>query len=768
MKTITYFNDGWSYRRGNFPEFKAIAKAQTYNDIKTGQLLPFLELETSARYFHSVTLPHDYVIGDRPDKEKNVSEGYLEGDEAWYLKRFRLSEENADKQLFLHFEGIAIESEIYFNGTLLRRNFSAYNPITVDITDFVRFDKVNVLAVHAKQAKQPEGWWYQGGGIYRDIKLIAAEKLSTDIFGIYVKPEKRADSDTWDVKIETTLRNDSMADKNATVISTITDKNNNEIASTKSDCTVEFKDKFIHKQSLTVDSPLLWDTDSPNLYTLKTEVYDSEEKVEETTTRFGFRTIKFDGDKGFFLNGKNIKLKGFCAHQDYGLTGIYLPRRVAKYRLELMKRMGANAYRSAHNLSDENTMSFCDEMGILVYDETRYYSSSPEALSYVKDMLLRDRNHPSVILWSIGNEERIQHLDTGVRIAETMTAYVKKFDDRPTTVACHSDAGVENNIITKAVDVASMNYSLVKHELFHNMYPDKAVILSESCALQTSRGVFFGDDETRNLFDARDHVPNPSAFNGYSRTETWRHVMKYDWLCGSFIWAGIEHRGETWYPRLSSQSGLVDLYLLPKEAYYHTMSQYSEKPMVHICPSSWNFKGLEGVEIPVEVYTNCDSAELFLNGKSFGKVLYRDYEPCKWTVPFTEGELLAIAYDKDGNELCRDTIATTKEPIALKLICETNDVTNDGHDSIVYTCVCLDKDGREVPDADPEVLFEVSGGILLGTGSSVTDHNPPPCNTRKMYAGKISLCVHIPKGAPKVTVVASSGTLLKGYAEYKF
>jgi len=767
MKQTLNFNDSWRFRRGPLPDVTVLTKEHTYNGIKTGELLPLLKLDEAPRFFNAVTLPHDYVIDDMPDKEKNVSEGYLQGDEAWYLKRFDLAEKYVDKQLFLHFEGIAIESEIYLNGTLLRRNFSAYNPITVDITDFVRFDKVNVLAVHAKQSKQPEGWWYQGGGIYRNIKLIVSEKLSSDMFGIYVKPQKCENSDMWNVSIETTLRNDSLNAKTATVKSTVIDKNGTEAASVTTSCTVELKDKYVLKQSCTVDSPFLWDVEAPNLYCLKTEIFDGNEKVEETNTRFGFRTICFDGEKGFFLNGRNIKLKGFCAHQDYGLTGIYLPKRVAKYRLELMKRMGANAYRSAHNLSDENTMNFCDEMGIMVYDETRYFSTSPEAMSYVNDMLLRDRNHPSVILWSIGNEELIQHLDYGRRIAETMTAYVKKLDDRPVTVACHNSGGVENNIITKPVDVASMNYSLHLHELFHNTYPDKAMILSESCALQSSRGVFFGDDETRNLFDARDHA-KPSAFNGSTRTETWRHVMSYDWLCGMFIWAGIEHRGETWYPRLSSQSGLVDLYLLPKEAYYHTMSQYSESPMIHICPSSWNFGGMEGVVIPVEVYTNCDSAELFLNGRSLGKVLYRDFEPCRWDVPYEGGELCAVAFDKDGNELCRDTVKTSGKPHALKLICETADVTNDGFDSIVYTCVCVDSEGNEVTDADPEVLFCVSGGILLGTGSSVTDHVPPRCNTRKMYAGKIALCVHVPKGTEKVRVIAEAGTLDKAYAEYTF
>lgn len=759
MRSVSYFNDGWKFYRGSLAQFPVISKLQTYNGVKTGNDLRVLTDERLTQIFNDVRLPHDYVILDTPDERKNASEGYLEGDEGWYLKRFDFPEKYIGKQVYLHFEGIAIESEIYLNGTLLRRNFSAYNPITVNISDFVRSDIKNILAVHVKQSKRPEGWWYQGGGIYRDVKLIVTENVAVDTFGTYVKPVKRPESDIWDTRIEVTIRNDELENKTVTVKNSITDRNGSYICSVEGSVDITFKDKAIFVKTCTVENPLLWDIDSPNLYTLTTELYDGEAKVDEYKTVFGFRTVRFDGEKGFFLNGRNVKLKGFCAHQDYGITGIYLPRSVARYRLELMQKMGCNSYRSAHNLSDENTMNFCDEMGILVYDETRYFSTSPETLSYVEDMLKRDRNHPCVIVWSIGNEEKIQHLEYSKRIAETMTAFVKKFDDRPVTIACHADGGVENNVISAPIDVLSMNYSIEKHDIFHDMYPGRSMIMSESCALQSSRGIYFGDDKARELYDARDHVQSPLAFNGSTRTETWRHVMSRDYIAGMYIWAGIEHRGETQWPRLCSQSGLVDLFLQKKEAYYQTMSQYSTEKMVHICPETWNFKGLEGTVIPVEVYTNCDSVELLLNGKSLGKKYYRDYEPCRWDVEYIPGELCAVAYDEKGSELCRHTIETTEAAHSLKIICDTPNVQNDGHDCIVYTVVCLDKDGREVPNASPRLNFSVSGGVLLGTGSAVTDHIRPMESTRDMYFGKASACVYIPKDCDKVTVVVTADGL---------
>lgn len=767
MRTVTYFNDGWRFYRGTLPEFSVLSKPQTYVGIKTGSLIPVLNHDDLVRVFTPVRLPHDYVILDTPDRRKNISEGFLEGDEAWYLKRFTVDESDKDKQIYLHFEGIAIESEIFLNGTRLCRNFSAYNPITVDITDFVRFDKSNTVVVHAMQAKQPEGWWYQGGGIYRDVKLIKTEKIAVDTFGTYVKPTKRADSDIWDVSLEITVRNDGITSKKVYLKNTVTDENGNCVLRLDDSLETNAKDKSVLKTAGAVTSPMLWDIGSPKLYTLVTEIYDGEERVDEYKTTFGFRTIRFDGKKGFFLNGKSVKIKGICAHQDYGITGIYLPRSVAKYRLELMQSMGCNAYRSAHNLSDENTMNFCDELGILVYDETRYFSSSPEAMSYLETMLRRDRNHPSVITWSIGNEEIIQQHDHARRIAETMTAFIKKFDDRPVTVACHSDGGVENNIISAPVDVLGMNYSIEKHDLFHSMYPDKALVMTESCALQSSRGVYFGDDAARSLFDARDHVINRKDFNNSTRAETWKHVCEREYLAGMFIWAGIEHRGETEWPRLSSQSGLVDLFLQKKEAYFQTMSQYSEKNVLHICPSTWSFEGLEGVEIPVEVYTNCDSVELFLNGESLGRREYTDFEPCRWSVTYTPGTLLAKGY-KNGEHIITDIVSTVGEPLSLHLICDTPTVSNDGHDCILYTCVCLDKDGNEVPFASPAVHFSVSGGVLLGTGSSVTDHERPLSSKREMYAGRIALCVHVPEGCEKVLVTAEATGLKSAYASMEF
>lgn len=760
MREKLDFNGGWLFRRGALPSLSVITKESTYHGVKTGALVPFFDDPRLTREWRPVRLPHDYVIEDTPDRQKNEAEGFLEGDEAWYFKRFDLSESDKDKELTLHFEGIATEAEIYLNGTLLRRNFSAFDPIVVDITDFVSFDKTNVLAVCAKMNRVPEGWWYQGGGIYRDVWLVKTAKVALDTFGVYVKPEKKSGT-VWRVKVEATVRNDFPEEKTAAVRHSLLSPDGKTVLTLAGDVTVGAKDKNVLLLEGEVTEPALWDIDAPCLYTCKTEIAADGKKVDEDCMRFGFRTIRFDADKGFFLNGRHVKLKGVNCHQDYGMTGIYLPRSVARYRLELMKEMGANAYRSSHNLSDENTMDFCDELGVLVYDETRYFASHDEGLFYTEQMLRRDRNHPSVICWSIGNEEMIQHTESGRRIAERMREFVRRFDDRPVSMAFHGACEPKDNVIAGEVDVIGYNYCLNHHDALHEKYPDKGFIMTESCALQSSRAHYFGDDAAESLFDARDHVLSRTAFNCDTRCETWRHVMERDYMAGMFIWAGTEHRGETVWPRLASQSGLVDLYLLKKEAYFLTMAQYSEKPMAHICPSTWNFEGLEGQTIPVEVYTNGAGAELFLNGRSLGKRLYENYELCRWDVPYEPGTLLAVAFDKDGNEFARDSVATTGKAVGLALSMLTPDARNDGRDALLYLCTCTDENGNAVPDASPLVHFSVHGGVLLGTGSSVTDRVRPLENTRRMFAGQIAVAVHIPKGAKTVTLYAESDGLKK-------
>ena len=770
MREKLLFNDNWKFHRKDIEEEIPVTKNETYWRTKTGSstIVPAESFDT--HNWVGVTLPHDYVIEETPDKDKDNAIGFLRGETSWYRKEFFLNECDKEKRLVLYFEGIAIECEIYLNGVLLARNHTAYTPIEVDITDTAYFgSRKNVLAVHCIIPKVPEGWWYQGGGIYRDVYLIKTADVSVDTWGVYVKPERTSEKE-WKVSIETTLRNDSNDIRDAHIVHEAFSKNGAKLFGAECDAEIKCFDKSVAVCGTYAQNPLIWDTDSPNMYTLKTSVYENGEIIDTYETRFGFREFRFDANEGFFLNGKNIKLKGVCCHGDYGLTGIVLPKSVARYRLELFKEMGANSYRSAHNMADEATMDACDDLGILVFAETRYFNSSPECIEQLEILVKRDRNRPSVICWSVGNEEPHQNTETGMRLAARMSAAVKKLDTtRPTTLVC-CDVPKELGDISaptarRSVDIISYNYSLALHDDLHKIYPDKPFVITETCALQTSRAHYFDDDYAKGYFSAYDHVMSRSHFNNCTRSETWAHIMEHDFIAGGFVGAGVEHRGETMWPRLCSQSGLLDLYLQKKDAYYQTMAQYSEKPMIHIVPASWNFDGLEGKPIRVVTYTNCDESEIFLNGRSLGrKATPEHYENAEWSVPYEKGTLTAIAY-RDGKEIARDEVITSGKATALKIVCDTPDVSYG--DTVLFTCYCVDGEGRFVPDASPMVSFTAEACSLVGTGSDISDHVPPMCSDRRMRMGLISVAVKANRSKDEVGLIAEAEGLSRAYTSVK-
>ena len=768
MREKLLFNYGWKFHRKDITEEIPVTKNMTYWRTKTGSSTTVPSASFDTHNWVDVTLPHDYVIEDTPDPKKDNAIGYLRGETSWYRKEFILDESDRDKKLTLYFEGIAIESEIYLNGVLLARNHSAYTPIEVDITDTALFGtRKNVLAVHCIIPTIPEGWWYQGGGIYRDVYLVKTDKLCVDTWGVYVNPVK-CENGGWDVNIETTLRNDSKTARNAHIVHEAVGKDGKVLFTAECDAEVSTFGKVAVNSSTSVCNPLIWDIDSPNLYTLVTSVYEDGELCDEYKVRFGFREFRFDADHGFFLNGRNIKLKGVCCHGDYGLTGIVLPKSVARYRLELLREMGANSYRSAHNMADEATMDACDELGILVFAETRYFNSSPECIEQLEMLVKRDRSRPSVICWSVGNEEPHQNTETGMRLAARMSAAVKKLDTtRPTTLVC-CDVPKELEDISaptarRSVDIISYNYSLALHDDLHKIYPDKPFVITETCALQTTRTHYFDDDYSKGYFSAYDHVMSRSDFNNCTRSETWAHIAERDYIAGGFVWAGIEHRGETVWPRLCSQSGLLDLYLQKKDAYYQTMAQYSEKPMIHLVPGSWNFEGLDGKEIRVVTYTNCDESEVFLNGRSLGrKATPEHFENSEWSVPYEKGTLTAVAY-RDGKEIARDEVVTSGKAAALKIVCDTPNVSLG--DTVLFTCYCVDSEGRFVPDASPLVSFTAEGCTLMGTGSDISDHVPPKCSDRRMRMGLISIAVCADRGKKHIGLVAEADGLAKAYID---
>ncbi len=767
MREKILLENQWKFHLGDIPVPLPLAKGPTYMQAKTEQVKlgpasiyyndnsdGYSETgEMTAALWQDVMIPHDYIIAQQPKKENNFALGGFQYDNAWYRYHFKLDEKDFNKRISLYFEGIAVYATIYLNGCLLEHNFCGYNSFEVDITDFVSFDRDNVLAVYVDATSHHEGWWYEGGGIYRPVWMIKTEKVSVDLYGVYVHPEKLTD-DLWKVPTEVTVRNDDVIERNITVRTRLTSPEGNVAAQLEAEIHLSPKSKQTVCMEAEVVDPLLWDTITPNQYSAVTEILEEGKVIDEVLDRFGFRTLKFDAKEGFFLNGKHVLLKGVCLHQDYGLTGKAVPKRVQKYKLKLMREMGANALRTSHYPNSEATMDYLDEMGFLVMDETRYFSSAPESLKQLEMLIKRDRNRPGVIMWSIGNEEPCVKTEMGLRITQTMKAFVKALDKtRPVTAAlCHD---ISNAPAVEPLEVLAINYNLPEYELVHNKYPDLPLVAGECCATGTTRGWYLPDNPDRGYIQAYDHDTN-DQFLG--RERTWKFFMERPWIMGAFQWDGVEHRGEAQFPRLCSVSGAIDLYLQKKDAFYQNQSHWTDEPMVHLLPH-WNLQGREGEEIKVVAYTNCEEVELFQDGISLGKQVPGKYGHGEWKVIYQPGKLKVNA-GRNGIVEALEEIETTNAPVKLKLRLEDEGIKADGKDVAILTCYAVDDQDRVVPDASPYITIEANEfGKILGTGSDICDHVPPASPFRKMRAGLCSVAVQAGKEKGTLRVWARAENL---------
>lgn len=689
-----------------------------------------------------------YNNSDSREKYNNAL-GYFKYENAWYRKEFTLEKSDSGKRITLLFEGIATNADIYINGCIAAHNFCGYTSFEVDISDFVKFEEKNVLSVYVS-TEHHEGWWYEGGGIYRNVHLIKTAPVCIDLWGVFAAPEKINDSE-WNVKLETTVRNDSYDDVCANVISELYDMNGTLITTVSTGISIPFREKTTVHYSTAFKNPHLWDIDDPYIYSVKTKIEADGKETDTYNIRFGFRYFRADPEHGFFLNGRQAKIKGVCAHQDFGLTGKAVPDNILRYKVQLIKEMGANGYRCSHYPHPQATMDALDELGFIVMAETRWFDSSPMGLSQLEMLIKRDRNHPSIFFWSIGNEEPHHLTDEGLRICKSMMAYVKKLDSTRIVTSAVSNSP-ETATVCNELDVIGINYNLDKYDEVHKKYPKKALLSSECCATGTTRGWYRDDFEKNAFLQAYDKDTN-LWFRG--RENTWKFIAEREWIMGAYQWIAFEHRGECIWPRLCSQSGAIDLFLQKKDAFYQNQSHWIEdRPIVHLMPH-WNFEGEEGEEIRVFAYTNCDELELFVNGNSNGRKAIEKYGHGEWYVPYEKGELIVIAYI-DGKEAARDTRQTSKLPYALKLRLENNLSKANSTDIGLITCYIVDEDGTEVPTASPFVKFSSNKlGTIVGTGSDITDHTPVTLSDRRMRAGRVSVAVK----------VGNESGMLKVYAE---
>ncbi len=750
MRTRELFNDDWRFFMGdvpvNFPQDKQTVYSQSKTErYRTGpaarayrdvMFVNDWEKVFPAERWERIRLPHDYVVMGTPVETENNTRGYLKYDNAWYRKHFTLEPEDEGRRLVVEFEGVSGNASVYFNGCPVKHNFCGYTSFEVDITDLAKFGEEgeNVLAVYI-DASGFEGWWYEGSGIYRNVWLRKTDEIAIDTDGVYVCPQK-LDDKQWQVDIETTLYSIAPHGETVQLCTRLLDPAGKLAGEAKAEVYVNACTATAAKYTMQVEDPALWDVDDPQLYTVETSVLRNGQCCDMYTTRTGFRYYTCDPEKGFFLNGRHLKIQGVCVHEDCGLLGKAIPENVHRYKMELLKEMGANGYRTAHYQQNAAILDAADELGFIVLNESRWFSSSEEGISQLETLVRRDRNRPSVFFWALGNEEYQHRTPQGRRIVRNMKAAVRRLDAvRPVT--CAADKTPVVATVFDEVDMIGINYNLDAYDPLHEKYPEKPVLSTENSATSTTRGWYGPDCVEVGYYGAWDK-DTTRIFLG--RERTWKFLMERPWVMGGYQWSGFEHRGETLWPRLCSQAGAIDLFLQKKDAFYQNQSFWSKEPMVHIMPH-WNVDTFDGEPVPVVLYTNCQEVELRLNGKSLGRQTAEKNTAIRWPVDYVPGKLEAIGY-MDGKVAATDTVETAGAPV--KLMLRLDNKVEKPEDVAIVTCYAVDEQGRYVPNACPEVLFYTNGfGKVISTGSDVTDHVPLCSPRRKMRSGLISVAVGV-------------------------
>ena len=769
MREQILFDKGWLFHKGDLEYNEPKAKGPVYTSAKTESMkwgpasIYYLDdpnnfnrkVSYNADKWISVDLPHDYVISGEYFEDENPALGFFKYENAWYRKHFKIEKEDEGKRLTLLFEGVATRATVYLNGCELKHNNCGYTSFEVDITDYVTYGGDNVLAVYTAY-HQNEGWWYQGGGIYRHVWLIKTASVSVDLYGVYIRAEKNDDG--FKVLVDTEIRNDYYRDVTVNATSTFIDKHGNKVLCINGDMCICSRNKGIASYEGQISDVHLWDVDDPYLYTVRTDIYVNGLLYDTVFDRFGFRSFYFDADKGLILNGKKVFIYGVCGHGDFGLTGKAVPDNILRHKARMMKDMGANGYRTSHYPQTAAFMDALDEMGFIVMDETRWFHSTDEGLEQLRMLIKRDRNRPSVFIWSVGNEEPHHLTDVGRRIYKAMASEVKKLDNtRPITSAV-SDSP-DKATVYEEMDIIGINYNHHLYDVVREKYPHKTIYASECSATSTTRGWYEEDDPTHAYHNAVDH----DTTNWFIGRERFMHVVEErPYVAGLYQWIAFEHRGEAIWPRVCSQAGAIDLFLQKKDAFYQNKSFFTTSPMIHLLPH-WNWAHKKGDTIEVCAYTNCEEAELFLNGESLGRKLVKRYTRACWQVEYTEGVITAVGYN-GGEVVCKDEKRTSKKASKLMLKCENAyDVSGNGADIALFTCYCVDEDGVEVPDASPTVSFFTNTvGAIVGTGSDISDHVPVPSTVRRMRAGRISIAVKV-KTAGTLTLTAECEGLDTGF-----
>lgn len=726
-RSVIDFNNDWRFFLGN----DSAAINPNYNDAS----------------WRKLSMPHDWSIESNFKKDAPATNqgGSLPGGIGWYRKTFTVPISSKRKNVTIEFDGVYKNSEVWINGHYLGKRPYGYSSFSYDLTPHLFFNKPNVLAVKVDNSQQPDSRWYTGSGIYRDVKLVIYENIYIEEHGIFITT-KNVNSNKATLELTVSLNTKLKTDQPIKILVSVIDSKGKVVKLSKPVSMDLYFDGGAFIKKIELDNPVLWSVKNPVLYKLKVQIENDNKIVDEVTTSFGICSFYFESEKGFFLNSEPMKIRGVCMHHDLGALGAAFNKEAAKRQLQILKDMGCNAIRVSHNPPAPQFLDLCDKMGFLVMDEAfdmwrkkknknkyDYHLDFDEW--HKKDleaMVLRDRNHPSVFMWSIGNEIREQFDSTGTSITKELVEIVKRLDPtRPVTSAL-TETMPDKNFIAKAnaLDVLGFNYKYYDYDSLPKRFPGQKFIATETASALATRGVYeFPSDSMRvwppdykaqdTFVGKKDYTAsaydNTYAYWGGTHEKTWQAVKQRPHMAGIFVWSGFDFLGEPLpypnYPARSSYYGIVDLAGFPKDVYYMYQSEWTNKPVLHLFPH-WNWKAGELVDVWA-YYNNADEVELFLNGKSLGTRKKANEElHVMWRVPFEPGTLKAISR-KNGKTVLIKEIKTAGKADKIELTADRKIMKADSKDLSFITVRILDKDGNLVPGADNLVEFTITGNANI-------------------------------------------------------
>jgi len=755
------FDFGWKFQFGHGTNpARDLEFGNGQGDFsKTGDFA-FSKAKFDDSKWRAQNLPHDWAVelpfvrdeALQSHGYKPLGRRYPETSVGWYRRAFDIPASDLGRRISIDFDGAFRSVLVFVNGCFIGRNDNGYAPFRFDMTDFLSYGAKNYIVVRV-DASFGDGWFYEGAGIYRHVWLTKTDALHLGKWESTVRTAVSGDSAT--LTLGTVVENEGKQAESARVSWQILDSAGKVVATAQtpeSEIAVDGSATFTTMARL--PNPALWSVDEPNLYSAIATVETGGKTRDAERVQFGVRTVLFDADKGFFLNGKSMKIQGTCNHQDHAGVGAALPDRLQWFRLGVLREMGCNAVRTSHNAPTPEWVEGCDRMGLMMMCETRQMSSSPEGMAQLEAMVKRYRNSPSIILWSIGNEEWVlqgEEAEQGAKIGATMVRRCHELD--PTRVVSAAVNGDNQKGVSDAFEIIGFNYGLNRPDGYHKQHPQRPLYGSETSSAIATRGVYT-TDPLRNTINDYNGVVNW----GETAEEWWKFYATREWQAGGFAWTGFDYRGEPTpygWPSINSQFGIIDMCGFPKDTFFYYKAWWGKEPALHLFPH-WNFEGREGDEIPVWVYSNLDEVELFVNGKSLGSQKVPSLGHVEWKARYEPGVIEARG-SKGGKVVLTEKRETTGPTVAIRLTADRTEINADGEDVAILKVEALDKDGRPVPTAGNVIAFKVSGdGVLIGVGNGdpncqESDKEPK----RSLFSGLAQVIVQSTKRPGEIHIEAT-------------